>query len=540
MSTAAASDAGAIAVDAGRRAGGGLLRQSTLTAVAAAASVVSGLLLDVVIAATFGANRSTDAFFVAARLPVFAVTVLMAGAYQAFTPTFSTWFTRRRERDVWASTTSVLAIVGALGTGVAVLAYLAAPVMVRLLAPGLGDSSAALAGDLLRILAAVVPLTAVAETLRALLNARYSFVAPAGMNVVSNGVAIGIVLAAGRRGGIAVVAWAYVAGAVLRLLFILAVAHRVGFRLRRTAGVRVLADPAALHAVRLCTRPVAASSLPPIARIVETGFASFLPPGSITILNYGYRLVFAIGGNVFFRSIVATLVPRLTEASARGQSAKVARITGKGVVLVTSIAIPLTVFMSTLGVPAALALFSRGSFRREDATRLGLVVAILSLALVGEALQRVLLAPFYAALDTHTPLRNSFYGTAANLALLPVVVLPLSGTHSALLGIALAFTVSEYVGAAHAWFRLRADIGAPRVELLSTFRRVVPPAFAAGAACWGLATLFDLSTVRSRPVTLALLTATATAGVGVLFAGMAVTSGSELRQVWGALTRRST
>lgn len=519
---------------------GGLLRQSTLTAAAASASVVSGLLLDVTIATTFGANRTTDAFFVAARLPVFAVTVLMAGAYQSLTPTFAVWAARRPARAAWASTTSVLAIVGAVGVGAGAVLSVSAPVVVRVLAPGLGGSSADVAGDLLRILAVVVPLTALAEALRAVLNAHYSFVAPAGMNVVSNGAAIAVIVVAGSGAGIEVVAWGCVLGACLRLVFVASVARRIGLGRGSRAGsrTRLITDPAALEAVRTCTRPVAAASMPPLARTVEQGFASFLPAGSITILNYGYRLVFAMGGNIFFRSIVATLVPRLTEATVQGQPARVARITGKGVVLVTSIAVPLTVFISTLGVPAALAVFVRGSFSRGDATRLGIVVAILSLALVGEALQRVLLAPFYAALDTGTPLRNACYGAATNLALLPIGALAFSGTYGALFGIAIAFTVSEYVGAAHAWVRLRSRIGAPAVELRSTLRRILPPAAAAGTACVVLSAVLNLTAERPRGVTVALLAATSMAGMAVLVGAMALTCGAELRQVWHAMARR--
>lgn len=72
------------------------MRQSGLTSVAAAAAVASGLVLDVSIAASFGAGRATDAFFVAARIPLGLVAIVMVAANQALVPSISTWLTGAR------------------------------------------------------------------------------------------------------------------------------------------------------------------------------------------------------------------------------------------------------------------------------------------------------------------------------------------------------------------------------------------------------------------------------------------------------------
>src|SRR5258705_1735866 len=78
-----------------------VVRQSGLTSLAAMAAVGSGLVLDVAIAATFGAGAATDAFFVAARLPLGLVAVVMIGANQALVPSISTWLERHGEEPTW-------------------------------------------------------------------------------------------------------------------------------------------------------------------------------------------------------------------------------------------------------------------------------------------------------------------------------------------------------------------------------------------------------------------------------------------------------
>src|SRR4051794_37325009 len=68
-----------------------IVRQSGFTSIAAGAAVLSGLALDVAIASRFGAGGASDAFFVAARLPLGLVAIIMVGANQALVPLFSVW-----------------------------------------------------------------------------------------------------------------------------------------------------------------------------------------------------------------------------------------------------------------------------------------------------------------------------------------------------------------------------------------------------------------------------------------------------------------
>ena len=87
--------------------------------------------------------------------------------------------------------------------------------------------------------------------------------------------------------------------------------------------------------------PLGAAGLNPVARIGEQLMVSFLPPGSITVLNYGYLVISAVGGTVFFRSVIVALVPRLTDAHNHGGQAEVRRFTGLGDAIMLAISLPL-------------------------------------------------------------------------------------------------------------------------------------------------------------------------------------------------------
>ena len=80
-----------------RREGRSMIRQSSLTSLVAGGSVLTGLLLDAVVAAKFGAGRATDSFFVAARIPLGLNAVVVAAANQALVPAISKSLVTRSE-----------------------------------------------------------------------------------------------------------------------------------------------------------------------------------------------------------------------------------------------------------------------------------------------------------------------------------------------------------------------------------------------------------------------------------------------------------
>ena len=451
----------------------GFVRQSILTAGAAGLALVTSLLLDVAIGATFGAGQATDAFFVASRIPIGICTVLAVGGNQALVPIISMAMARNGHQEDRRFVSGLVSGSVLVAGGIALVGSVVAVPLVRLTAPGLPGTDVATTAHMLQIMFAVVPVAAATEVVRAYLNARHASIAPAAMNVALSVVAAGIVLGLASE-NIEIVAWAYLAGASARLVFIGVFAFRQGFRYRPVWGVN---DPAVHEAARLCVRPLVGASLIPSARIGEQALVSFLPPGSITVLNYGYRLVSGMGGSVFFRSVIVVLVPRLTEATAAGDRDKVLSITAVGVRVMLAISLVMTVGLMVLAEPLVQVLFRRGNFDQSDAASLALVMTFLSLNFVGDSLQRVFLAPFFARLDMKVPFRNSVYGVITNLVLLPVFVLPFREGRSALLGAVAAFVLAQFVCVGHAYWRLRRDVGPLDVHL-GAFTRVLAPVVA--------------------------------------------------------------
>ncbi len=517
-----------------------IFRQSGLTGVAAMAGVIAGLILDVSIAFRFGAGAKTDEFFVAARIPIGLIAVITAAANQALVPAFRTSLTQRGDRSTDRLISMVIAVVVIVGAALVLLTWAVAGPFVHITAPGIHVDEFTTAASMVPVMFAMVPLVAIAEVMRAYLNARYAFVAPALMTVVLNGLAAAVIIVLPILGwkAIFLVAVAFVSGAAAQLVFMCFMAVRRGLRLRPALD---LGDEQLRSVGKLCVRPLGAAGLNPVARLGEQLIVSFLPTGSISVLNYGFLVNSAVGGTVFFRSVIVALVPRLTDAHNLGGQAEVRRVTGLGVRIMLAISLPLATVMAILGKPGAVAVFHRGSFILPQAELLGTVLVVYSISLVGQALQRALLAPFYARLDTRTPLRNAVYGLIANLILLPVLVLPF-GLHNAnaVLGVALAYSLAQYVNAGHAWYRLTQTDGNPLRGVMPFAIRLVVASAISAVAMVGASLLLNLGSEAAQGDRVQLLIRTPIAGVVglvVLLVSIYLLAGGEIRN-WRSMLRR--
>ncbi len=158
---------------------------------------------------------------------------------------------------------------------------------------------------------------------------------------------------------------------------------------------------------------------------------------------------------------------------------------------------------------------------------------------MGSGLQRALLAPFFARLDTRVPLRNTFYGMAANLLLLPVCVLPWGrGSRTAVLGVAVAYSLAQYVNVAHAASCLRRTgagiTGVPRRWVVA----VVGSTAASGAAMLVAGRIAHIDARVDRFTLVAKTGGVGALGLGVLAAAMAVLGAHQVRSLTGELRRR--
>ena len=371
-----------------------------------------------------------------------------------------------------------------LATGVAAIGVAVSPVLPSLLAPGASPATRASATTITALLFVTVITRVGAEVVRALLNARFSFAAPASMPIAENLAVLGTTLLLADGLGVRAVAVGYVVGGFLQFGYMYGVAWSRGLRARPRIRFR---DPEIRRAFRLLRLPLAGTGLNMVARAVERFLASFLPAGSITILNYAWVIVNSLGGAIFFRSVVVALLPRLSEARDDDEASR--RIVGDGIRLMALISIPLTAIVMVLAGPLVGLAFQRGAFTASSAVLLGSVLAIYALQFPLDALTRVFQSFWYSRLNTRVPFINVALGVGADIALASVLVWPFG-----VRGLALAYVLSSIANLVHGYVTVNRRIDVRLPALLPSLAKIVLASALAGGAAAIVATFLPVST----------------------------------------------
>src|SRR5688500_8445899 len=266
-----------------------LQRSATSQSVAAAAGVVAlgfvasrllGLVRSVVIARAFGTDPELSAYWVALRLPDL-VFQLLAGATlsAAFIPTFSRVRMRNGEQASWELASSVLNLISLATAGIALVAFVVAPWLVPLLAPGLGEETArreelqALAVDLTRLMLLSPIVFGVSGMVTGILNARQHFLAPALAPLMYNlAIIIGALFLA-EPFGVRGLALGVVAGSIGHLVVQLPALRAVGMRWTPALD---LASSAVREVIRLMGPRIIGLAAVQLNFTVVVFFASFV------------------------------------------------------------------------------------------------------------------------------------------------------------------------------------------------------------------------------------------------------------------------
>nr|WP_159327923.1 lipid II flippase MurJ [Streptomyces tendae] len=399
-----------------------------VTAVLSVAGSVLGLARDQALARLFGAGSETDAFLVAWTVPEFAATLLIEdGLAFALVPMFSLALARRAQgapgdpvRALVSSTLPRLALAfAAAGALVAV----AAPVLVRALAPGLPDH--ALAVDCTRLTATCVVSFGLAGYCSAALRAHRRFLAPAAIYVAYNtGIITAMFLLGGRWG----VRSAAVGVAVGGVLMVAAQLPSLLGRLRRRDGEPDTPDtpgtahdtppPSMPHDTRPPSTPPGtpppspADGARPLALalfgtvllfalcrqsqvLIERFLASGLPSGAISHLNYAQKVA-QIPMTLSLMLCTVTF-PVVARALADGDTERARDRVERDVALAACLVLLGAATVVACAPQILHLLFQRGAFTAADTAATAGVMRVYALGLLGQTVVGALARSYFSA-----------------------------------------------------------------------------------------------------------------------------------------------
>lgn len=406
-------------------------------------SRLMGFVRDILFANLFGVSPSTDAFFVAFKIPNFLRRLFAEGAFaQAFVPILAD-YNQKGSREALKlfidRTAGTLAIALLLITIVSVIA---APLLITLFAPGFiwEDNQYDLAVQLLRITLPYLFFISLVAFAGSILNAHSRFAVPALTPVILN---ISMILAAIWLAPlldepITALAWGVFIAGIVQLLFQIPALLRLGLMPKPCWGYR---DPGVKRVIKLMLPAIFGVSVVQINLLFGTLVASFLASGSVSWLYYSDRLVeFPLG--ILGVALGTVILPRLSNDHAADDLSTFSEALDWGLKLVLLIGLPATLGLTLLAQPLLSTLFQYNEFGVDDVRMAGKSLTAYALGLLAFMLIKVLVPAFSARQDTQTPMRFGIYSMISNVILNLLLALPLA--HA---GIALATTLSAYLNA---------------------------------------------------------------------------------------------
>ena len=325
---------------------------------------IAGAVKVILAARMFGAGDAMDAYLIAFLLPSFFIDLLGGPLDTALVPALVELRQKRDRQAAEEFYRGVLASVGAAFVLVALVTAITASLFLPLLASSFTPDKLADTRYLLLLMIAVIPLSGLSATWRAVLNSERRFAFAAIVPLVTPVLSIAAILIFGKQYGVTALAVGTVAGGATE-----AVASAIGARL---AGYAVIPQWSGISsAVRLA----AAQYLPLVAvtlvmtgtALVDQGMAARLGSGSVAALSYGTRLlgVLIVVGPT---AVGTAVLPHLSAEVASGAGAMRHSLRNY-VLIVLAVVLPVTAGLIYFSEPIIRILFQTGSFSPE-ATRL--------------------------------------------------------------------------------------------------------------------------------------------------------------------------
>jgi putative peptidoglycan lipid II flippase len=502
------------------------------------ASRVLGLLRDQIFAILIGANRWSDAFVVAFRIPNLLRDLFAEGALSsAFVPTFAEARRNRGADQAWRLAGTVVALVLVV-VGAIVLAGIAwADQVVAVIAPGLGDYSGVAAG-LTRVMMPFLLLVSLSAVAMGMLNAQGRFTAPALAPALFNvgSIAVGLGLWwAGWPPERAVQGWALgtLLGGLLQLLVQLPSLRASGWRPALGLTRDRLADPGVRRIGRLMAASVIGLSATQVNILVNTIFASH-QAGAVTWLQMAFRLMQLPLG--VFGVAIATVAGAGVAQAAAARDLPTAKATlGSALRLVAFFNVPSAVGLAVVGGPIASLIYQHGRFGAADAEATAQALACYALGLYAYSAVKVMAPAFYALDRARVPVVGSIVGMAVNVGL-NLALYPVLGFRGVALGTSLAAGANLAVLMV-AWRREYG--GLDGAGLVPQLARVMAASALLAVVAWGTAAALGAALPPGglwRQAVVGLVPVVA--GAGVYFAVAQALGVAELGEVVAALRRR--
>lgn len=374
-----------------------------------------GVVREAAIAALGGAGMAVDAYKTAFVVPEILNHVAASGFLSiTFIPIFARYLAAGDEEGGQRICSIILSIFGTFLSLLIVLAMVAAPQLLRWLAPGRGEPEfLMLATRMTRIVLPAQFFFFAGGMFMAVQFARGRFLLPSLAPLIYNAGIIGGGIALASWKGIEGFSWGALTGAAVGHLGLQWIgARRSGLRLRFCWDI---SHPDLRRYLFLTLPLVLGLTMTFSTEIFSKYFGSYLPQGAISWIDYAYRVTMMLVG-FFGQAVGVASFPFLADLAARGRMDEMNRLFNQ-TLRYLALMLPVCVLIWILRHEIVGLLFERRHFTSTDTRMTALALSGMLVGAVAFAAQTVVNRGFYAVQNTLLP---AVYGSLATLAGLPL------------------------------------------------------------------------------------------------------------------------
>jgi putative peptidoglycan lipid II flippase len=429
----------------------GLWSATIVIALTSLLSRLLGVVRNRIFASYFGAGDELDAYFAAFRIPDFLLNLLILGAFSAaFIPVFTDLISRKRIKQAFLVTNSVLNLILIVMVVVCALAAIFAPQLMVLITPGFNPDKMKLTVDLTRVMLFSPILFGISTVIAGILNSYRRFFAYSLAPVMYNlGIIFGTLIFV-HRFGVFGLALGVIIGALLHVLIQVPALFGTGYRYRLKWDLK---DYFLWKIGKLMIPRAAGLAVSQINLIVITVIASTLMAGSIAIFNFANDLQ-NLPVSLFGISFAIAVFPTLARNIALKEKSKFVTNFSYTFRQIVFLIVPSAVGLFLLRAQIVRLVLGTGRFDWEDTYYTAATLGLFCLGLIGQALVPLVARAFYALHDTKTPVLIGIVSVALNVGLSLLLVHPMG-----VVGLALAFSISSLVNLTLLYFVLHKRMG---------------------------------------------------------------------------------
>lgn len=412
-------------------------------------SKVLGLVREQVFAAIYGAGIYSDAYVTAMKIPTVLFTVIGTAISTSLIPLYSRISKSDGDDKANEFLNNLINLVSLLSLGIVILGVVFTESLVKLFAVGFEGEKLRITIKFVRIILWGIMFIGINNMMKAFLQLKDNFKVPELMGIPYNVIIIAAMIISVKTN-----VYVLIVGSLLALmsqaLLQYPSARKAGFKYKLKVNFK---DENVKTLILLIMPVLVGVGVEQVNTLIDGTLASTFGDGVVSSFNYANRL-YGFVSAIFVASILSVIYPIMSKSMASDDEEGFKTALKKTINSITLFLIPISVGTVVLAYPIVRVLFERGKFTPVDTIVTGNILIVYIIGVIAWSLRNTMTRAFYSLQDTKTPMVNGCISIGFNIVLNLIL-----SKYLGYIGLAIASTISAYIGLVLFYFTLKKRVG---------------------------------------------------------------------------------